>query len=229
MVALDLSGASCPALGDASPIVGHLGPLGIALPQHHDQLTRGQGHPCVRSRRPPREVTLRKPLHTSPKRQNTSISDSPARQVTSVDPTHPLYGRTLPLLRMHSARSKARLVVRLPDGRVQWLPRAVTDLDASAVVTPPQALIAVPTLLPLAQLVYAMLTGKEDMHHDTAPALTRRVVNAPPTVPRDDLCGAPALMEQPGPQCAAATGPMPLRPDSADAGCPGSGSKGAQP
>ena len=68
--------------------------------------------------------------------------------MTIIDPTHPLYGRTLPLLRMHSARSKARLVVRLPDGRVQWIPRAVTDLDASAVAVPPPARIAVPTLLP---------------------------------------------------------------------------------
>jgi len=162
----------------------------------------------------------------SPKRQNTSRSDSPAGQVTIVDPTHPLYGRTLPLLRVHAARSKARLVVRLPDGRVQWIPRAVTDLDASAVAVPPPARIAVPTLLPLAQLVCARLTGKEDMHHDTAHALTLRVVNAPLTVPPAESRGAPELVEQPGPQRAAATGPMPLRPDSADAGCPGHGGKG---
>ena len=107
----------------------------------------------------------------SSKRQNTLQSESPAGQVTIVDPTHPLYGRTLPLLRVHSARSKARLVVRLPDGRVQWLPRAVTDLAPSAAAVPPPALIAVPTLLPLAQLVCAMLTGKEDMHHDAVHAL----------------------------------------------------------
>ena len=149
--------------------------------------------------------------------------------MTVVDPTHPLYGRTLPLLRVHSARSKARLVVRLPDGRVRWIPRAITDLDASAVAAPPQALIAVPTLLPLAQLVCAMLMGKEDMHHDTAPALTLRVVNAPLTVPFDESRGALAIVEQTGHQRAAATGPMPLRPDSAEAGYPGHGGKGVQP
>src|SRR5713101_3992602 len=138
------------------------------------------------------------------KRQNTSRSDSPAGQVTIVDPTHPLYGRTLPLLRVHSARSKARLVVRLPDGRVQWIPRAVTDLDASAVAVPPPALIAVPTLLPLAQLVCALLTGKEDMHHDTAHALTIRDVNATLPVPLAKPHGAPDLVEQPGSPRAAA-------------------------
>jgi hypothetical protein len=137
--------------------------------------------------------------------------------VTILAPTHPLYGRTLPLLRVHSTRSKARLVVQLPDGRVQWIPRAVTDLAASAAVTLPHALIAVPTLLPLAQLVCAMLTSKEDMHHETVHALT---------VPLRESPGAPTIMEPPRRTCAAATGPMPLRPDSADVGCPDCCSQG---
>ncbi len=148
------------------------------------------------------------------------MSDSPAGQVTIVDPTHPLYGRTLPLLRVHSARSKARLVIQLPDGRVQWIPRAVTDLGTSAVAAPPPARIAVPTLLPLAQLVCAMLTGKEDMHHDTAPALT---------VPRGESPGVLDPVELPGCTHAAAAGPLPLRPDPADAEYPGRDRAGEQP
>jgi IS66 Orf2 like protein len=155
----------------------------------------------------------------SPKRQNTSQAASPAGQVTITDPTHPLYGRTLPLLRVHSTGSKARLVVQLPDGRVQWIPRAVTDLAASAAVTLPHALIAVPTLLPLAQLVCAMLTGKEDIHHETVHALI---------VPLRESPGAPTIVEPPRRTCTAATGPMPLRPDSADVGYPDCCSQGEQ-
>jgi hypothetical protein len=155
----------------------------------------------------------------SPKRQNTSQAASPAGQVTITDPTHPLYGRTLPLLRVHSTGSKARLVVQLPDGRVQWIPRAVTDLAASAAVTLPHALIAVPTLLPLAQLVCAMLPGKEDMHHETVHALI---------VPLRESPGAPTIVEPPRRMCTAATGPMPLRPDSADVGYPDCCSQGEQ-
>ena len=47
VVALDLSGQSGAALGDATPIVGHVGALRIAIPQHNEELTSGQGHACV--------------------------------------------------------------------------------------------------------------------------------------------------------------------------------------
>ena len=59
VVALELSRKSGPALGDATPIVGHVSALRIAIPQHNDQLPRGQGHPYVRSRRPPGKAPLR--------------------------------------------------------------------------------------------------------------------------------------------------------------------------
>jgi len=155
----------------------------------------------------------------SSKRQNTSRSESPAGQVTIVDPMHPLYGRTLPLLRVHSTRSKARLVVQLPDGRVQWIPRAMTDLDPPTVVAPPLALIAVPTLLPLAHLVCAMLTGKEDIHHENVHPLT---------VPFGESPGTPTVVEPPRRQCSATTGPMLLRSHPADAGCSGCYHRGEQ-
>jgi len=57
--ALDLSSEARPALNHASPIVGHMGPLGVAIPQDNDELTRGQGYPCVRRLRPPRKAPLR--------------------------------------------------------------------------------------------------------------------------------------------------------------------------
>jgi hypothetical protein len=194
--------------------------LGIPIPKQDQQLACGELRAGVRTLRPPGEAPLREALCTAPKRQNTSHAASPAGQVTIIDPTHPLYGRTLPLLRVHSTQSKARLVVQLPDGRVQWLPRAVTDLAASAAAAPPHTLIAVPTLLPLAQLVCAMLTGKEDMHHETVHALT---------VPLGESPSASTIVEPSRHTCSAATGPMPLRPDSADAGCLGCCRQGEQP
>lgn len=66
MVSVDLSGPSCAAFDHASPIVGPLGPLGIAMPQDKEQRTRGQGHACVRGRGPPRKATLRDALPTQP-------------------------------------------------------------------------------------------------------------------------------------------------------------------
>ena len=36
------------ALGDAAPILGHLGTLGVAIPQQNHEFTSRQGHPCVR-------------------------------------------------------------------------------------------------------------------------------------------------------------------------------------
>ncbi len=146
--------------------------------------------------------------------------------MTIIDPTHPLYGRTFPLLRMPSPRSKARLLVELPDGRVQRLPREVTDLDAAVLATRPQALISVPTLLPLAHLICAMLVGKEDVHDDTTHALTTHGV---PKSLTGTLCESPRptdLVVPPGPNRSAATGPLPLRPDPADAERPGHGPEG---
>ena len=121
---------------------------------------------------------------------------SPAGQGTIIDPTHPLYGRMLPLLRSPSTRSNAPLLGQWPDGRVQRLPREVPTLDASASVPHPQARLAVPPLLPLAHLICARLAGQEDVGHDTAQSLTPPVAHCPPSAPpswgvrRPRPCGA---------------------------------------
>src|SRR5262249_11967638 len=44
----------------------HLGALGMAVPQHNDELPRREGHPCVRAGGPPRKVPLREALHHEP-------------------------------------------------------------------------------------------------------------------------------------------------------------------
>jgi hypothetical protein len=134
--------------------------------------------------------------------------------VTIIDVTHPLCGSTLPLVRTPSPHSKSQLYVQLPDGRVQRLPREVTDFEASLSTPPPHALIAVPTLVPLAHLLCAMLTGKEDVCHDTEPAFIQPYVNA-----KGDKQLATELVEQAGHQPSTSTGPLPLRPDPTDTGC----------
>src|SRR5207245_6308510 len=178
---------------------------------------------------PDEALVLGQPCAGSPQRQNTARSDSPAGQGTMVDPPHPRSGHPLPRRRVPSRRSKARRVVQRPDGRGQWLPHAGTELDASAGAAPPPARMAVPPLRPLAPLGGARLTGKESRPPDTAPALPRRVVHAPLTVPLNESRGAPDLVEQTGPTWAAATGPRPLRPHAAAAGGPGHGGPGAPP
>jgi hypothetical protein len=147
------------------------------------------------------------------KRQNTSISESHGGQVTIIDATHPLYGCTLPLVRTPSPHSKAQLFVQLPDGRVQKLPRKVTDFEAATSTPRPHALIAVPTLVPLARLLCAMLAGKEDVCHDTDPTLIRPCDATSDQLPTSDLV-APARQPPSAP-----TGPLPLRADPTDTGC----------
>ena len=67
MVALDLSGEPRPTLDHASPILRHVGVLGIPIPQQNAQFTSRQGHPCVRGAGPPGEAALRQSLQTQPK------------------------------------------------------------------------------------------------------------------------------------------------------------------
>jgi hypothetical protein len=64
--ALDLCHQPGLALGDASPILSHLSPLGIAIPNQNDQLPSREGHPCVQGLRPPRKASLRESLHHEP-------------------------------------------------------------------------------------------------------------------------------------------------------------------
>jgi hypothetical protein len=134
-------------------------------------------------------------------------------QVTIIDATHPLYGCTLPLVRTPSPHSKAQLFVQLPDGRVQKLPRKVTDFEAATSTPRPHALIAVPTLVPLARLLCAMLAGKEDVCHDTDPTVIRPCDATSDQLPASDLV-APARQPPSAP-----TGPLPLRADPTDTGC----------
>src|SRR5215212_3222781 len=66
MAALGLCQQPGLTLGHTPPVAGHLGALGVAIPQHNDELTRREGHPCVRAIGPPRKAPLRESLHHHP-------------------------------------------------------------------------------------------------------------------------------------------------------------------
>jgi hypothetical protein len=101
-----------------------------------------------------------------------------ATQATVTDPTHPLVGRTLPVLRFTTINRMDHVVLLLPDGQHRVIPRGATDLTADAAA--PIAANALPrvsarTLLPLAFQVRALRQAqayqeaKDDGTHSPAP------------------------------------------------------------
>ena len=88
-------------------------------------------------------------------------------EVTITDPTHPLYGHTLPRLTVRVNRSKTHVTVLLPNGRRRSVPKVSTDLEPpveQALVSPPLPAISVRTILPLARLVQQLKQAKEESH-----------------------------------------------------------------
>jgi hypothetical protein len=83
------------------------------------------------------------------------------------DPTHPLFGQTLPVLALSTHRSKTHVTVLLPTGRRRSVPRQATDLDHPAeaevtlrVLSP----VSVRTILPLARFVRLLQRAKEESY-----------------------------------------------------------------
>jgi hypothetical protein len=134
------------------------------------------------------------------------------RQVTIIDPTHPLFGQIFPLIQPTSPQGPAYILIQLPTGRRRAVPRVATDLDGAPSPRPapgPLPCISVRTILPLAHRVRAMVLAMEDCHADThtAPGAAQ-----PPTTQRP----APALAAA-EPPAAATTGLVPRRLDPAHA------------
>ena len=61
--------------------------------------------------------------------QETPLLDKVCGEVTVTDPSHPLYGQTLPLLLMRINRTPLHVMVLLPSGRRHMVPRGATDLE----------------------------------------------------------------------------------------------------
>src|SRR6266700_7644072 len=83
--------------------------------------------------------------------RDTPLFEELSGEVTITDPTHPLYGHTLPLLTVRVNRSKTHVTVLLPTGRRRSIPRSVTDLERPAEEDspdPPLPVLSVRTILP---------------------------------------------------------------------------------
>ena len=124
--------------------------------------------------------------------------------VTIIDPTHPLFERTLRLVQCSFPRRKSDLVVSLPNGEHRSVPRSATDFGG-----PPSdqidrrnlPLISVRTILPVAQFVRSRLHTTEEMNCVTSVcssnppscAIPRRETQVPgrqPTVPMEPVRSA---------------------------------------
>jgi hypothetical protein len=64
--------------------------------------------------------------------QDTPLFEELSGEVTITDPTHPLYGQTLPCISVRVHRSKTHVTVLLPTGRRRSVPRSATNLERRA-------------------------------------------------------------------------------------------------
>ena len=129
--------------------------------------------------------------------RDTPLFEELSGEVTITDPTHPLYGQTLPLLTVRVNRSKTHVTVLLPTGRRRSVPRSVTDLERPAEEAspdPPLPVISVRTILPLARFVQGLKQAKEERHAE--PTVSSIQATEPDSTSSDnDL--APTPTEQP--------------------------------
>src|SRR5947209_9354356 len=99
--------------------------------------------------------------------RDTPLFEELSGEGTITDPTHPLYGHTLPLLSVRVNPSKTHVTVLLPTGRRRSVPRSATDLERrqeEASHDPFLPVISVRTILPLAYFVQGLKQAKEESH-----------------------------------------------------------------
>jgi hypothetical protein len=99
--------------------------------------------------------------------RDTTLFEELSGEVTITDPTHPLFGQTLPLLTVRINRSKTHVTVLLPTGRRRSVPRSATNLERPTEQTShelPLPAISVRTILPLARFVQGLKQAKEERH-----------------------------------------------------------------
>ena len=144
--------------------------------------------------------------------QETPLLDRVCGEVTITDPTHALYGQTLPQHPVRINRLAPHVMVLLPSGRRHMVPRAATNLERPAeTVSPPSPLpsISVRTILPLACLVQQLKQAKEESHAEQTMS-TNHSTESCVGRSHDDLPAAP-------PEPPAATCPSDRRPHSTPA------------
>src|SRR2546421_4172193 len=129
--------------------------------------------------------------------RDTPFFEELSGEVTVTDPTHPLYGRTLPCISVRVHRSKTHVTVLLPTGRRRSVPRSATDLQRpteEASHDPRLPVISVRTILPLARFVQQLKQAKEDRHAEQQ-AESIQATEPDSTRSNNDLASTPT--EQP--------------------------------
>jgi hypothetical protein len=142
-----------------------------------------------------------------------------ASHVTIIDPAHPLFKLTLPVIHAPvSLHSKTSLIVQLPNGKHRRVPYCVTDLAKKAADDIPPATtllpISVRTLLPLAHYIRRLLGTPEESADESATEPT----DVPPIDATPEEDNRPTQpMARPGSDTTTTTGSMPGRAHSTDA------------
>src|ERR1043165_5617042 len=105
-------------------------------------------------------------ISENPPQQNAPLLDGLVSEVTIIDPVHPLYGRTFPIVRVAlSTPRKGSLVIQLPNGQQRSVLRTATDIDAPLTPltcsVPSEARLSVRTLVSLARFVRRFVHARE--------------------------------------------------------------------
>jgi hypothetical protein len=88
-----------------------------------------------------------------------------------MEPTHPLFGKTLKLLSERCSRGKAFIAVGLEDGRRRLILRSATDLDSKKRHSSLVPFVSARSLLPLARHIQSCLTGLNmEASHESRPS-----------------------------------------------------------
>ncbi len=110
-------------------------------------------------------------------KQNATVFDQLVSHVTITDPTHALFGRTLPVIRTPApAHWKRFVLVELPTGEPRRVPCSATDLAQSTSSQSALEACSLPisarTLVPLAHAVRRLLGATEESPDENRPELT---------------------------------------------------------
>jgi hypothetical protein len=104
-------------------------------------------------------------------RQRTPKFERVMSAIKVMDPTHPLFGKTLKLLSEQCSRGKAFVAVGLKDGRRRLILRSATDLESTKRHSRLVPFVSARSLLPLARHIQSCLTGLNlEASHESRPS-----------------------------------------------------------
>lgn len=104
-------------------------------------------------------------------RQRTPKLERVISTIKVMEPTHPLFGKTLRLLSERCGRGKRFIAVGLEDGRRRLILRSATDLDSTKRHSRLIPFVSARSLLPLARCIQNCLTGLNlEASHESRPA-----------------------------------------------------------